>query len=112
MVSGCYYVTITIGRSTSEWHIVHVCVCVPPEMPGLKVLRRKSCGNNEKALTGAKIVGCTHITPHYAVREGVWLGGVGEKVLLESVFTSDCILVEFLDAMNKTPAVCMLHVKV
>ncbi len=37
-------------------------------MPGLKVLRRKTCANTgDKPLSGAKIIGCTHITAQSAV---------------------------------------------
>ena len=53
-----------------------MCV-VPAEMPALKVLRRKTCATSgdkhtagEKPLSGAKIVGCTHVTAQSAVSPG------------------------------------------
>lgn len=37
------------------------------EMPGLKLLRRKTCTTGDKPLKGARIVGCTHVTAKSAV---------------------------------------------
>ena len=36
-------------------------------MPGLKLLRRKTCTTGDKPLKGARIVGCTHVTAKSAV---------------------------------------------
>ena len=38
-----------------------------PEMPGLKLLRKKTCTTGDKPLRGARIVGCTHVTAKSAV---------------------------------------------
>lgn len=40
-------------------------VCFFKEMPGLIALRRRA--ENDKPLSGAKIIGCTHITAQTAV---------------------------------------------
>lgn len=37
------------------------------EMPGLKLLRKKTCTTGDKPLRGARIVGCTHVTAKSAV---------------------------------------------
>lgn len=37
------------------------------EMPGLQLLRRKTCTTGDKPLRGARIVGCTHVTSKSAV---------------------------------------------
>lgn len=45
---------------------VGVILCVISEMPGLMALRKRAHG--DRPLSGAKIVGCTHITAQTAVR--------------------------------------------
>jgi len=38
-------------------------------MPGLKMLRRKTCTTGDKPLKGARIVGCTHVNAKSAVSQ-------------------------------------------
>ena len=43
--------------------VTEMCACLYSEMPGLMLLRRKTCASTgDKPLKGARIVGCTHVT--------------------------------------------------
>ena len=76
-----------------ELVIIPISISPPPpppspllaEMPGLKVLRRKTCASTgDKPLSGAKIIGCTHVTAQLAVSHTQPIIGVSPQVIAPS----------------------------